>query len=270
MTLLAALDLIDTHAHLDDEGFAGEADRLVAEAAEIGVRRIVHIGYRPSGWENAVALERRFPGVSYTLGIHPNHASEATDANLARLREMVLRGGPVAIGETGLDYFRDWEPPRQQRVAFEAQIRLAAESGLPVIVHQRGAEADTIAAIRAAPADVTFILHSFEGSDAYLRLAIERGCAIGVGGLMTRSGSGPLRTVLQEAPGHLLLLETDAPYLKPAGLRGARNEPRNLTAVAAKLAGLRGVTVEQIAALTNANAERIFARLPAATPARGL
>jgi TatD DNase family protein len=262
-------DLIDTHAHLDDEGFAGGADRLVAEAAEAGVGRIVHIGYRPSGWDAAVALAEHYRGVSYSLGIHPNHAGEATDANLARLREMVLRGEPVAIGETGLDYFRDWEPPQQQRVAFEAQILLAAESGLPVVVHQRGAEADTIAAILAAPPDVTFILHSFDGSEPYLQLAIERGCAIGVGGLMTRTGSERLRTLLQKAPGHLLLLETDAPYLKPSGLRGARNEPRNLTAVAAKLADLRGVTVEQIAALTTANAERVFARLPAATGARG-
>ncbi len=264
------LDLIDTHAHLDDEAFAGEIERLVSEAAGVGVRRIINIGYKPAGWPPALELAARFAGVSYTLGIHPNHAAEATAANLASLRTLLATSAPVAIGEIGLDFYRDWASPEIQRTAFAAQLALAVEFGLPVVIHQRAAESELIAAMRAAPRDLTFILHSFEGSPAYLAAAIERGSPIGVGGLMTRPASGDVRALIAQAPAELLILETDSPYLKPAGVRGSRNVPRNVLTIAKALAQLRGTTVEAIAALTTANAERIFALRPVATTAGGV
>lgn len=249
---------IDTHAHLDDEAFAGDAAAVVARAVAAGVGRIVNIGYRPAGWRTTLELAYHHPEVSYTLGLHPNHADEDAEPIWAELRRLINENRPVAIGEIGLDYYRDYAPKATQLRVFDRQLQIAAEFGLPVVIHQREAENDVRTVLRSWSGATPWVLHSFDGSRDFAEEAIERGAFIGVGGLMTRAGSSELRSILADIPLDRLLLETDAPYLLPRGVKNRRNESSNIPLIAAALADLRGITIDEIAATTTANANRVF------------
>lgn len=261
--------LIDTHAHLDDEQFAGDVDEVIGRAATIGIGRIVNIGYRPARWETTLALADRFPIVAFTLGLHPHHAEEWSEGCEARLRHLVASRRPVAIGEIGLDYNRNANPAEVQRRVFLRQLELASDVGLPVVIHQRDAEQDVSAILHGLPANVACVLHSFDGSAELATFAIERGYMLGVGGLMTRSKSQPLRDVLAQVPLDNLLLETDSPYLVPAGVKNRRNEPTALVQVAESLSSLLGIPQHEVVDATTANAQRIFGPLLSVQPARG-
>lgn len=250
--------LIDTHAHLDDESFAGDEDGVIERARAAGVDRVINIGYRPESWRTTLELARRFPGVTYTLGLHPNHADEDAEPIWPELRRLIKENRPVAIGEIGLDYYRDYAPKATQLRVFDRQLDLAAEFGLPVVIHQREAEDDVRAALRIWSGATPWILHSYDGSREFAEEAAASGAYFGVGGLMTRAGSSGLRSILAELPLDRLLLETDSPYLVPRGVKNRRNEPSNVPLIAAALADLRGSAVAEIAAATNANAGRAF------------
>ena len=253
--------IIDTHAHLDDVQFGVDVGSVIDRAVDAGVRRIINIGYRPERWRTTLAIADRFPEVVFTLGLHPHHAEEWSPTVEAELIHLVAERGPVAIGEIGLDYLRNSNPAELQRRVFERQLELAAEFGLPVVIHQRAAENDLIAMLRTTSPNQVCILHSFDGTADLARLAQERGYFVGVGGLMTRESSIDLRDVLRTVPTELLLLETDAPYLVPAGVKNRRNEPANLTFIAERLADLVEESVDQLILRCTENAERAFGPL---------
>ncbi|CAA9546628.1 MAG: Uncharacterized metal-dependent hydrolase YcfH [uncultured Thermomicrobiales bacterium] len=254
----SSLSLVDTHAHLDDESFDGDRSAVLARAAEVGVTRVVNIGYRPVRWETSAALAAGHPGVSVALGLHPQHADEFDADLIPRLEARITVVGAVAVGEIGLDYFRDGPSPQVQRRAMEAQLDLAIRLRLPVVIHQRAAEEDCAAILGDAPVGLLAVLHSFDGTDLLAGLAEERGWILGVGGLMTRASNEPLRAIIARYPLERLVLETDSPYLVPSGTRDRRNVPANVPRIAARLAGLRGLPVDAVARVTTATAEQTF------------
>jgi TatD DNase family protein len=249
---------IDTHAHLDDDAFRDDVETVIARAAAAGVHRIVNIGYRPENWQSTLDLARRFPAVAFTLGLHPNHAEEAGEPVWTELRRLINENRPVAIGEIGLDYYRDYAPKAMQLRVFDRQLEMAAEFGLPVVIHQRAAEHDVRSALRIWNGPTPWILHSFDGSAEFAHEALAAGAYLGVGGLMTRASSGDVRAILAEAPLDRLLLETDSPYLVPRGVKNRRNEPANVPIIADVLADARKISIAEVAHQTSANAARVF------------
>jgi len=253
----SAGSLIDTHAHLDDQSFEGDVGQVIARAGAVGVNRIINIGYRPAIWRTTIALAQKYPQVSFTLGLHPNHVDEDVESIWPELRRLVGEVRPVAIGEIGLDYFRNYTSKAAQRRTFDRQLAIAADAKLPVVIHQRDAEADLMQFL-SAPTAILWILHSFDGSQALADAALAAGCHFGVGGLMTKAGSSDLREVLKSLPLDRLLLETDSPYLVPRGIKNRRNEPSNVPVVVQALAELKGISIELVALHTTRNAERVF------------
>lgn len=252
--------LIDTHAHLDDGQFP-DADAVIAASLAAGVGTIVNIGYSPRRWVSSMDLAARHPAVAYTLGLHPLSADEYAPATMQALADAIRANHPVGIGETGLDAYRDGPPLALQRAAFADQIDLGIETGLPIVVHMRNTEPEVTAMVRAADPRLRVVLHSFDGSAALARVVAERGWHIGVGGLMTRAGSTALREILAWLPIEHMVLETDSPYLVPAGVRDRRNTPANLPITARRLAELKGLDPAEVAAITSANARVAFPAL---------
>ena len=252
---------VDSHAHLDDPAFHTDLPAVLSAARQAGVTRVINIGFRPANWDSTMALARRFPHIAFTLGVHPQHAEEATPANLAALEELLVRGGACAIGEVGLDYFRDGPAATCQREAFAAQLALAAKLDLPVVIHQRAAEVDLIEVLRASPPTSRVVLHSFEGSDSLARFGLEQGYFFGVGGLITRRSAAAVRALVANLPLDRLVLETDAPYLVPTGVKNRRNSPEFIPRIAKFLAELKGISVNAVATATTQTTETVF-RLP--------
>ena len=259
------MKLSDTHAHLDDEAFAGEETALVARAAAAGVTRIINVGFHEAGWASAAALVRRRAGqgLFLALGIHPNSAQEATPAALDRLAALCSGQVPdvprvVAVGETGLDYYRTWCPPEVQRAAFRAHLRLARRLDLPVIIHDREAHTDIMAILREDGVGTRGVMHSFSGDVPMMEESIRLGYLIALSGPVTFPKAVDRHAVARAVPLDALLLETDCPYLTPQPYRGRRNEPAYIPYIARAIADLRGIPVAEVAAATCANANRLF------------
>jgi TatD DNase family protein len=250
--------LIDTHAHLDEPAFDHDRASVLAAARAAGVTRIVNIGYRPARWVSSLALARAEPMIALALGLHPHHADEFGADTLDRLADAVSNAGAVALGEIGLDFYRNRAEPAAQRRAFIAQLQLARRLGLPIIIHQRAAEEALIEVLAAGRELPPVVLHSFDGTADLAALAINRGFLIGVGGLATKTDAAPLRQILASVPVSRVLLETDAPYLTPAGIRDRRNVPANLPLIAARLASLWEVSPDEFAAQTTTTALAVF------------
>jgi TatD DNase family protein len=254
-----SLALVDTHAHLDDRQFERDVDSVLAAAARVGVRHVINIGYRPLRWHSTIALAARNSDVSFTLGLHPHHADEFSGTLLAELTILIEQHRPVALGEIGLDYYRDLTDRDAQRRAFSSQLALAARLRLPVVIHMRGeVEADLKLILDQTPVDLPCVLHSFDGSADLAAYALERGYLFGVGGLVTRTSNERLREIVQSLPLASLLLETDSPYLTPAGVTDRRNSPVNIPVIAAAVAELKGCSIDEVARETTLTAMRIF------------
>jgi TatD DNase family protein len=251
---------VDTHAHLDEPAFAVDQDVVIDQAFQAGVTRIVNIGFRPDRWQTTIELVARRSGIAAALGLHPQSADEFDDRTLDDLEAAIEGVEARAVGEIGLDYYRDDSPAtaERQRRAFAAQIELAVGLKLPIVIHQRAAAQDCLETLRSASSDLPVLLHCFEGDPGLLRLALERGYHLGIGGLLTRPAGEQLRQAIRDAPLDLLLLETDAPYLTPMGVKNRRNTPANIPLVAARLGELLGLPLAEIAARTSAGAERFF------------
>jgi TatD DNase family protein len=249
--------LIDTHAHLDDGQFS-DVDETIDAAVQQSVTRIVNIGYGPERWESTIALAKRRPEIAIVLGIHPLDADQFSPALFSELAAKVDQVNPVGIGEAGIDLFRDGPSLELQRVAFMAQIELALARNLPLVIHQRSAEAEVLELLRSADTRLQVVLHSFDGSMESVQLVIERGWFIGVGGLMTRLASSGLRELIRKVPLSAIVLETDSPYLVPAGVKNRRNNPGNIPIIARALADVRRASYEEIVRTTTENAIRAF------------
>jgi TatD DNase family protein len=242
--------VIDTHAHLDAS--AEPADVLVERAAAAGVTRIVSVGTHEPSWRATLAIAERHAGVVAALGIHPH---EAADGDIAPLREALADSKAVAVGETGLDYFRDYAPRDAQRRIFDAQLELAAELHKPVIIHTRAADADTLAALAGFTG--TVVLHCFS-SLPLLEPALERGWYVSFAGNVTYKNAHDLRSAAYAVPAERLLAETDSPYLAPIPLRGRPNEPANVVHTVAALAHARNADAAELGAQIDVNATRCF------------
>jgi TatD DNase family protein len=257
--------LIDIGANLGHESFRPDFDAVLERARAHGVTKIVVTGASAGGSRAARELARVHPGFLHaTAGVHPHHAHEYDDATDALLRELAGLPEVKAVGETGLDYFRDFSPRPAQRAAFERQLAIAIDSGKPLFLHQRDAHADFIACMDAVRGRIgPAVVHCFTGERAELEDYLARDFHIGITGWICDERRGAhLRELVGLIPADRLLIETDAPYLLPRDLvpRPAhrRNEPMYLAHVCAAVAAARGEGVEQTAALTTANARRFF------------
>jgi TatD DNase family protein len=249
--------VIDTHAHLDaldDE----EAD-VVARARAAGVTRILTVGTTPAGCRTALDLADRFDDVFAILGIHPHEAGDTTEADLAEVRELLAHPRAVAVGETGLDWFRDYAPPDAQKRLFAQQLALAAEVHKPVVVHTRAADADTLAMLDGFSGGV--VLHCFS-SPHLLEPALERGWYISFAGNASFPKAVDLRLAATLVPADRILAETDCPYLAPQPVRGKRNEPAYVIHTVAALAQARGEDAAELGRQIERNAAECFG-LPA-------
>ena len=254
------LFFVDTHCHLDFEQFDLDREAVLARAREAGVRRILVPGMDVASSRRAVALAEKYAEVRAAVGVHPNRTADfrAAVEMLAELRELARHPKVDAIGETGIDLYWKTVPLAVQQQAFRAQLELAQELEKPVIVHDREAHAEVMAALTDQPPRRGVVLHSFSGDRAMAEAAAAAGYYLGVDGPLTYKKNDGLRAIFAVAPLDRILIETDAPYLTPQARRGARNEPAFVQYVAGQLAEVRGMTVEAVALATAANAARLF------------
>ncbi len=259
------MELADTHVHLDDEAFDADRDAVLDQAAAAGVRVIVAIGTTLESSRRTVWLADRYPQVSAAVGIHPHEAGTVRPETVRELEPLLKSPGVVAIGETGLDFYRDYSPRSAQAALFRAHLSLAREAGLPVVIHCRDTYPEVLA-ILGEFTQVPVIFHAFSGSLEVAETCLERGGSLAFGGPLTFRNARRLVEVAAQVPLDRILLETDAPLLSPEPHRGSRNEPARLRLVAERMAQIRGLTVEAVAEVTTANARRVF-RLPVEAPA---
>ncbi|HEV3408318.1 MAG TPA: TatD family hydrolase [Gaiellaceae bacterium] len=248
--------MIDTHAHLD--ACAEPADELLQRARDEGVKRVVAIGSGLASCRETLGICEREDGVYAALGIHPHQAGDAADADLEELERLLDHPRAVAVGETGLDHFRNYAPRARQAALFDAQKRLAARVGKAVVIHTRAADAETVSALAELDSDVRIVLHCFS-SAGLLEPALERGWYVSFAGNVTYPKASDLRAAAARVPGDRILAETDSPYLSPQAVRGRTNEPAHVMHTLAVLAELRAEDVGDLERQIEENAARAFA-----------
>jgi TatD DNase family protein len=247
--------VIDSHTHLDSCG-PPNAD-LVAAAACEGVERILTVGMDAATNRTALQAAEAFPQVHAAIGRHPNHAEGFDDADLADIQALAAHPRCAAIGETGLDYYRDYAPRADQERAFHAQIELARATGKPLVIHTRAAEDDTVATLKACAQDLQVIMHCFSMPDR-LEECLAEGWWISFAGNVTYPKATDLADAAQRVPAERLLVETDAPYLTPQVVRKERNQPAFVTHTARFVAERRGVPYAELERVVDANAATLF------------
>ncbi|MEW6729802.1 MAG: TatD family hydrolase [Acidobacteriota bacterium] len=258
---------IDSHAHIDFTGYDEDRDEVIARARTAGVDIIVDIGngdLLTGSHEKAQALADRYPFIYTTVGVHPHDAKLLDDTLVARLLGFAQHPKVIAWGEIGLDYYYDNSPREIQRKAFQRQLELACTCRLPVIIHTRDAEEDTLQILREHWADTGLggILHCYTGSYQLALAGLAMGFLVSFSGVLTFKKSSALREVARRLPLDCLLIETDCPYLSPEPFRGKRNEPAQVREVARQLAELHNLSIEAVAQVTSDNFRRFF-NLPA-------
>ena len=250
--------IFDTHAHYDDEAFDADREALLASMPENGVGLIVDPGCDLDTSRRAVEIAEQYPHVYAAVGWHPENCAPYTRESLDTLRAWAKNPKVVAIGEIGLDYYWEQNPPREfQQEVFRDQLALAQELGLPVIVHDRDAHADCLAIVKEFP-QVRGVFHCFSGSAEIAQELIKRGWYLGFDGPLTYKNVKKTVEVAKIVPLDRVLLETDSPYMAPVPVRGTRNDSRNVSHIAAKFAEIRGMSTDEIIALTNENGRRFF------------
>ena len=247
--------MIDSHTHLDS--CEPPNAELVAAAERAGVTRILTVGMDGASCRSALAAAEAFPQVYTAIGRHPNNATGFDEADLAELRALAAHERCVAIGKTGLDFYRDYAPRADQERAFAAQIALAREVGKPLVIHTRAAAEETLAQLAAEADGVSVVLHCFSMPEQ-LEECLERGYAISFAGNVTYKNAAELARVVRRVPDERLLVETDAPYLTPQAVRKHPNQPAFVTHTAEFLAELRGVSVVELGGVIERTAARVF------------
>ncbi|HEV3379229.1 MAG TPA: TatD family hydrolase [Thermoleophilaceae bacterium] len=248
--------MIDTHCHLDH---CDPPDAELVERARLaGLNRLATVGTNPNSVERALEAAEAHGDVFAIVGLHPHNTEGFGPGDLDQIERAASHGKVRALGETGLDYYRDYAPRDDQRHAFEAQLELAARLDLPVAIHTRAAEDDTFAVLREHSAHLpAVILHCFSAPDR-LDEAVERGYLCSFAGNVTYPKATDLQRAATEVPAELLLVETDSPFLSPQPLRGKPNEPANVVHTAHHVAGLRGLSYEELERIVEENATRVF------------
>lgn len=261
--------MIDSHCHLNFDSFSDDRTQVLERALDAGVEAIINPAVDLNSCAEALELARRWPQMYAAVGVHPNSCNDFGPETLHALRDLSRKPGVVAIGEIGLDYYRDYCPPARQQQALRLQLQLAAECALPVIIHNREASADLlplleehVSVLPPAHRARAGVLHSFSASTDIAKQALKLGFYLGFTGPLTFRKAEGLRLVASAVPLDRLLVETDAPFLSPAPFRGKRNEPSRLPHIVDRLAALHSIPATEMARITSDNARRLF-RLPA-------
>jgi TatD DNase family protein len=252
--------LIDSHCHLNYEGLVERQDQVLANARERGVSGFLNISTRQREWGDIIAVAEREPDVWASVGVHPHEADNHPDLGAAALVHAADHSRVIAIGECGLDYYYDKSDRQAQRERFEAHIDAARQTGLPLIVHTRDAEADTAQMLTAAVKEggVTGVLHCFTGSAELARKALDLGFYVSLSGIVTFKNAQDLQATAKWLPADLMLVETDAPFLAPVPHRGQKCEPAFVADTARFVAELREEEPEALATATTANFFKLF------------
>lgn len=250
--------LTDTHCHLDDPRFNADRPAVLDRARAAGVTRIITIGYDLASSQSGVEMAGSLPGVFTAVGVHPHDAAGTPTGYIESLRRLTALPRVVAVGEIGLDFYRDLSPRPVQREVFTAQLRLARELGLPVVIHCRDAHGEVYEILKREAAGLTGVMHCFSGSWEEAKRFLALGFHISIAGPVTFPQSSKLVEVARRVPLDRLLLETDAPYLTPVPHRGKRNEPAYLVHTVQKVAEIRGMSLADLAAATTESAARLF------------
>ena len=261
---------VDSHCHLNYKGLVEEQGAVIARAREAGVTGMLGISTRESEWDEVVALAEREPDVWASVGIHPHEADSHEEVSTRKLVERAQHPRVVGIGESGLDFYYDKSDRDRQRGSFRRHIAAARETQLPIIVHTREAEEDTLAILREEMAVGEFpgVIHCFTASEAFGRAALDLGFYISISGIVTFKNAADLADTAQRLPGDRLLIETDSPFLAPVPKRGKTCEPAFVLHTAAFLAEKRGVSLDDLETETTENFYRLFTKAkPAAVAA---
>ena len=250
--------MIDTHAHLD--ALDGEAAEALERARAAGVERVIAVGSGLDSCRSTLALAGGEDGVYAALGLHPHQAGETGQADLEELERLLEHPKAVAVGEAGLDHYRDYAPRDRQLELFRAQADLAAKLRKPLVVHSRAADEETAAVLAGLPPGTSIVLHCFS-SLGLLAPALEQGWYVSFAGNVTYPNAAELRTAAAQVPAERLLVETDSPYLAPQAVRGRRNEPANVVHTLAALAHARGADPAELGQRIDENASAVFGLL---------
>lgn len=251
--------LIDSHVHLNNEQFDLDREYLIKNLKNNGIELVVNVGADLKSSIESVELAKEYENIYATVGVHPHSAKDLTDDMLEELKDLTKEKKVVAIGEIGLDYHYDNSPRDIQRKWFKKQIQLAKELDLPIVVHSREADQDTLDILKEESKGLKAIIHCFSSDRAMMKEYIDLGFYISLAGPTTFKKTDELKEVAKEIPIEKLLVETDCPYLAPHPYRGKRNEPMFVKHTAELIAKLRGMTLEDLALQTNKNTKSIFA-----------
>nr|MBC7244157.1 TatD family hydrolase [Chloroflexota bacterium] len=251
--------LVDTHAHLDSSEFTDDREQVISRSLAARVNAIVTVGTDLDSSRQAVMLAQQYPSVFAAIGIHPHEAAQVQADDLVGLLQLSTYEKVVAIGEIGLDFYRNLSPADKQREIFIAQLELAQQVGKPVIIHDRQAHVETMSILRDKAKHLHGVLHCFSGDLTMALQAMKMGFYISLAGPVTFQNAHRLQALVRELPLECTLIETDCPYLAPHPYRGQRNEPAYVRFIAAKIAALKAIPVEHVAQITTENARRLFA-----------
>jgi TatD DNase family protein len=258
------MNVIDSHCHLDYPGLAEDLPAVIARAEGAGVRLMLTIGTRVKKFDQVLALAERHSNVFCTVGTHPHNAAEEPDVTADELIELARHPRVVGIGEAGLDYHYDHSPRDEQAKSFRIHIQAARETGLPLVIHSREAEADTAAILEKEMKEGAFkpLLHCFSSKQELAERGLKLGAYVSFSGILTYKNAEDLRVTARHVPMDRLLVETDAPYLAPVPHRGRTNEPAFVVKTLEKLAEVKAVTAAEMAAVTSRNFFALFDKVP--------
>ncbi len=249
--------LVDTHCHLDFPEFDEDRDEVIRRAKSAGIGYIINIGSSLSGSKKALELSRQYDFIYATIGLHPHEADKFNDEARASIEGLVREDKVVAIGETGLDYYKNYSKAENQKALFRYLVKLAKDSGLPLVIHNRQAQDDTLKILNEVM-PMKAVVHCFSGDENFLKKCLDSGFFISFTCNITYKKAKDLRALVKLTPLNRLMLETDAPFLPPEGLRGKRNEPAYVKFLAEEIARIKEVGFEEVDRITTDNARRFF------------
>ncbi|MFQ5561483.1 MAG: YchF/TatD family DNA exonuclease, partial [Nitrospinota bacterium] len=250
--------LIDSHAHLDMQQFDDDRDEVINRALDSGVKLIINVGATLDGSRRSAKLASNYGPIYASVGVHPHDADTMTAETISELKELVKNEKVIAIGETGLDYYREHSGKESQKKAFLEHLKIAGENGLPIIIHSRDAKEDTLFILKNATPPLRGVLHCFSGDLEMARAAMELGLYISFAGPITYPNAENLREVMREIPIERLLVETDCPYLAPQKKRGKRNEPALVRHMADKICEIKEIPLARLSSQIQKNIKDLF------------